>query len=305
MYEDDDERMDAAEQLARLDPRAGAEAFRAIAGDEDADDERRIDAAEQLAGLDRRAAAEAFRAIACDESVDDGLRVEAAERLPGLDRRTAAEAFRVIACDESVDDGLRSAAAEQLPELDRRAAAEAFRVIACDESVDDGLRSPAASSYPTWTRGPLPRRSGSSSPTQAWMTDYAPQPPRARQAQPASRRVGDDSNDGNGAASPGTRTPPATLGVDQPTRKSARRKRTVEDQCHSAVTAANTAAKPLDNTGPVQTTVECRPSAQTAMDGPGRLASAYGSEGHSFCLAAGPRSLALPAVRLGLPPDQS
>ena len=47
MYEDDDERMDAAEQLARLDPRAGAEAFRAIAGDEGADDEQRIDAAEQ------------------------------------------------------------------------------------------------------------------------------------------------------------------------------------------------------------------------------------------------------------------
>jgi len=31
MYEDDDERMEAAEQLARLDLRAGAEAFRAIA----------------------------------------------------------------------------------------------------------------------------------------------------------------------------------------------------------------------------------------------------------------------------------
>jgi hypothetical protein len=54
MYEDDDERMDAAEQLARLDPRA---------------------------------AADAFRAIACDESVDDGPRVEAAERLPALDRQ--------------------------------------------------------------------------------------------------------------------------------------------------------------------------------------------------------------------------
>jgi hypothetical protein len=75
MYEDDDDRMDAAEQLARLDPRAGAEAFRAIAGYEGADNEQRIDAAEQLARLDRRAAAEAFRAIACDESVDDGLRV--------------------------------------------------------------------------------------------------------------------------------------------------------------------------------------------------------------------------------------
>jgi hypothetical protein len=41
MYEDDDEHKHAAEQLARLDPRAGAEAFRAIAGDEGADNEQR------------------------------------------------------------------------------------------------------------------------------------------------------------------------------------------------------------------------------------------------------------------------
>ena len=169
MYEDDDERMDAAEQLARLDPRAGAGAFRAIAGDEGADNEQRIDgpsswpgwtgvllpgcarrevrgggAAERIPGLDRRAAAEAFRAIACDKSVDDGLRSSAAEQLPGLDRRAAAEAFRAIASDESVDDGLRSSAAEQLPGLDPRAAAEAFRLIVSDPSMDDGLRASAA-----------------------------------------------------------------------------------------------------------------------------------------------------------------
>ena len=47
----------------------------------------------------------------------------------------------------------------------------------------------------------------------------------------------------------------------------------------STATAANTAAKPLDNTGPGQTAMKCRPSAQTAMDGTGRLASAYGSSG--------------------------
>ena len=81
MYEDDDEHMEAAEQLARLASRAGA------------DNEQRIDAAEQLARLDRRAAAEAFRVIACNKSVDDGLRSSAAEQLPGLDRRAAAEAI--------------------------------------------------------------------------------------------------------------------------------------------------------------------------------------------------------------------
>lgn len=84
---------------------------------EDEDDEDRIDAAEQLARLDPRAAADAFRTIACDESVDDGLRMEAAERLPRLDRRAAAEAFLAIARDESVHDGLRSSAVEQLARL--------------------------------------------------------------------------------------------------------------------------------------------------------------------------------------------
>jgi len=49
-------------------------------------------------------------------------------------------------------------------------------------------------------------------------------------------------------------------------------KRTVEDQRRSAVTAANTAAKPLGNACPGWTAVECRPSARTAMDGPERVA---------------------------------
>jgi len=47
------------------------------------DDEDPLVAAEQLARLDPRAGAEAFRAIACDGSVDDGLRLEAAAQLPG------------------------------------------------------------------------------------------------------------------------------------------------------------------------------------------------------------------------------
>ncbi len=45
--------------------------------DYDTDDDR-MTMAQQLAELDRRAAAEAFRAIACDHAVDDALRVEAA-----------------------------------------------------------------------------------------------------------------------------------------------------------------------------------------------------------------------------------
>jgi len=56
-------------------------------------------------------------------------------------------------------------------------------------------------------------------------------------------------------------------------------KQTVEDQCRPAVTAANTAAKPLDNACPVRTILECRPSVRLAMDGPGRCAYSYGSEG--------------------------
>ena len=119
MYEDDEDPLVAAEQLARLDPRAGAEAFLAIACDGSVDDGLRLEAAGQLPGLDRRAAAEALRAVACDGSVDDGLRLEAAGQLPEVDRQAAAEALRVIASDGSADDGLRWEAAEQLAGLDR------------------------------------------------------------------------------------------------------------------------------------------------------------------------------------------
>ena len=58
-------------------------------------------------------------------------------------------------------------------------------------------------------------------------------------------------------------------------------KQTVGDRGRSAATAANTAAKPLDNTGPRWTAVECRPSARTATDSPGRCAYSYGSEGRA------------------------
>ena len=43
------------------------------------------------------------------------------------------------------------------------------------------------------------------------------------------------------------------------------------------MTAANTAAKPLDNARPGLTAVECRPSARTALDDSGRPAHSYGS----------------------------
>ena len=45
MYENHEDRIEAAEQLARLDPRAGAEVFWTIAYDGSADDEHRIHAA--------------------------------------------------------------------------------------------------------------------------------------------------------------------------------------------------------------------------------------------------------------------
>jgi hypothetical protein len=54
MHEDNHDPIGAAEQLARFDPRAAAEAFRAIAVDEGLDPEYRINAAEQLAQLHSR-----------------------------------------------------------------------------------------------------------------------------------------------------------------------------------------------------------------------------------------------------------
>jgi len=52
MYVDDEGRLDAAEQLAEYEPRAAAEAFSAIACDQEVGDEVRLSAAEQLAALD-------------------------------------------------------------------------------------------------------------------------------------------------------------------------------------------------------------------------------------------------------------
>ena len=63
-----------------------------------------------------------------------------------------------------------------------------------------------------------------------------------------------------------------------------------------AVTAANTAAKPLDNACPVRTSLECRPSTRTATDGPGRCAYSYGSDDQ----ATGPGARRSPVSRCWL-----
>ena len=67
----------------------------------------------------------------------------------------------------------------------------------------------------------------------------------------------------------------------------------------SAVAVANAVAKPLDKARPMRTAVECPSSTQAAMDGPGRCAHSYGSEGWGFeSLRARPgqRPVALPAA---------
>ncbi len=99
--------------------------------DYDTDDDR-MTTAEQRVGHDPRAAAEAIRAIACDDGVADEVRLSAAEQLPAVDPGAAAEAFRAIACDDSVGDEVRLSAAEQLASLDPPADAQAFRGISDD-----------------------------------------------------------------------------------------------------------------------------------------------------------------------------
>ena len=112
MYEDDEDRMDAAEQLAGHSPHAAAEAFSAIACDGAVDDETRLSAAEQLTALDPHAAAPACQAIACDSEVGDEVRLSAAEALAAVDPRAAAPACLAIARDEAVGDEVRLSAAE-------------------------------------------------------------------------------------------------------------------------------------------------------------------------------------------------
>jgi hypothetical protein len=80
-------------------------------------DEDRIEAAEQLAEHNRHAAAEAFSAIACDQAVGDEIRLSAAEQLADVDPSTAARACLAIANDQAVGDEVRRSAAEQFAVL--------------------------------------------------------------------------------------------------------------------------------------------------------------------------------------------
>ena len=97
MYEDDQDRTDAAEQLTEHNPHAAAQAFSAIACDQTVDDETRLAAAEQLAAIDPQAAAPACLAIASDKMVSDEVRLAAAEQLAAIDPRGAAPACVAIA----------------------------------------------------------------------------------------------------------------------------------------------------------------------------------------------------------------
>src|SRR5215468_5404504 len=83
----------------------------------DEDDEGRIDAAEQLAEHNPHAAAEAFSAIACDGAVGDEVRLSAAELLADVDPGAAAPACLAIARDGAVGDEVRRSAAERLAAL--------------------------------------------------------------------------------------------------------------------------------------------------------------------------------------------
>ena len=118
MYEDDDDRMDAADQLAELSPRAAAEALSAIACDRGVDDELRLSAAERLAAIAPGAAAPACLAIACDGTVGDEVRLSAAEQLAVVDPGAAAPACLAIARDGGVGDEVRLSAAEQVAAVD-------------------------------------------------------------------------------------------------------------------------------------------------------------------------------------------
>src|SRR5215470_16503231 len=85
------------------------------------DDEGRLDAAEQLAEHNTHAAAEAFSAIACDGAVADEIRLSAAEQLAAINPGVAAPACLAIARDGAVGDEVRLSATEQLAALDARA----------------------------------------------------------------------------------------------------------------------------------------------------------------------------------------
>ena len=81
MYEDYDDRFEAALRLAEDDPARGAEALHSIVADDAFDPDTRFEAAARLAEVDEALAAEALRSIAADAAFDPDTRSEAAARL--------------------------------------------------------------------------------------------------------------------------------------------------------------------------------------------------------------------------------
>ena len=112
MYDGDEDRIEAAEQLAEHDRHAAAGAFSAIAGDREVGDEVRLSAAERLVDVNSDEAAPACLAIAGDREVGDEVRLSAAERLVDVNPDEAARACLAIAGDREVGDEVRLSAAE-------------------------------------------------------------------------------------------------------------------------------------------------------------------------------------------------
>jgi hypothetical protein len=93
MYENEDDRFEAAARLAEDDPARGAEALRSIVADDAVDPDIRFEAAARLAEVDPAQATEALRSIVADDAFDPDTRSEAAARLAEVDLTQAAEPF--------------------------------------------------------------------------------------------------------------------------------------------------------------------------------------------------------------------
>ena len=113
--------------------RLATEAFFGIATDYSNDIQDRLEAADKLARISQRHAAEAFFGIATDYSNDIQDRLEAADRLAALNEQQGAEVFFEIGTDDSVDTEDRREAAQKLTGLNEELAAKAFDNIAADE----------------------------------------------------------------------------------------------------------------------------------------------------------------------------
>jgi hypothetical protein len=100
-YHDVQDRLEAADRLARISQRDAAQAFFEIATDSYHDVQDRLEAADRLAALNEQQGAEALFEIGTDDSIDTEDRREAAQKLTGLNEELAAKAFDNIATDEN------------------------------------------------------------------------------------------------------------------------------------------------------------------------------------------------------------